>query len=96
MDYSKLIIKKEFLGKTLNTGVKNIPLTEDLSAKDKAYLYNLVTKNIFVYGEDIENSIEVTKSPQSKTIKVINVKNIAKPNTRKPGRPAGSKNKTAL
>lgn len=59
MRYEDLRIKREYIGKYIQDGNKNIELTDDLSTSTKRYIYNMVTKSIFdIFIEDIVVVIE--------------------------------------
>lgn len=73
MDYNSLKIKDKFIGKTLFDNHKSYILSNDLTEKDKRYIYNMITKQIFdMYDEPVE--ILISAPVTEKEIKIIEVK----------------------
>jgi hypothetical protein len=79
MDYEKLIIKTEHLGKLLYDNSKQFVLTNDLTNDDKRYIFEMITKSVFIIkAEDAPVKLE-----QVKMIKVTPEKPKAKGRTKK-------------
>lgn len=70
MDYEKLEIKDEFLGKYLLSGGKNIQLTQLMTPKEKSFIWNCITKKVFKTKEEMKvktvNLDGVVKLPEEK------------------------------
>lgn len=87
MDYNSLKIKNKFIGKTLFDNHKSYILSNDLTEKDKRYIYNMITKQVFdMYDESLE--ILISAPVTEKEIKIIEVKiKEEKPKEEKPKAP---------
>lgn len=82
MNYSELKIKPSFLGKTLKDHNKEYVLSDDMPERSKRYIYNMITKQVFVHksDEELESAPVPTKPKEEvketvvkKTAEVINV-----------------------
>ena len=56
MDYNKLKIKEKYKNQVINDGNRQYILNDELTASNKKYIYNLITKKIFDYDEKSEVS----------------------------------------
>jgi len=89
MNYDNLKIKSKFIGKTIFDNNKSYILSNDLSANDKKYIYNLITKSVFdIYIDELDKIVEIhiSEPVTEKEVKVIEVKT-AKPKVTKPRKP---------
>lgn len=84
MNYSELKIKKKFLGKKLQDHNKSFILTDDMDTKEKKYIFNMITKQVFILTqEDIEaeglvkapvveeKKAEKPAEPETKVVEVV-------------------------
>lgn len=92
MEYEKLIIKSEYIGKTIFDNNKTFILNDEITTQDKRYIFEMITKQVFDMHAttpqttkkivDGDNIIKLSRPVGEAEIKAV--KKIRKPRTTKP------------
>ena len=76
MNYNELKFQDKYIGKKLISGARTFIVSNDLSANDKKYIYNLITKQVFDIFNTPSIEVKMSEPVTQKEVQVIEVKNI--------------------
>lgn len=87
MDYENLKFQEKFIGKVLTRGSKSYTLSNDLPARDKKFIFNMICNSVFdifsniqkpeiIYMSDFVNKEEVLQVTSDKNIEELSLKEL--------------------
>lgn len=77
MNFNELTFQEKYIGKKVISGARQFVLSNDMPEKDKKFIYNMITKQVFDIFSTPKLTVNMSAPVTQKEIEIIEVKKVS-------------------